>query len=265
MTLFNCFTFSGTQERKRTRAQPPDGWIGESRSVKKRQVATRLQHLLGLSGKEDQVDNGGTVESDDSPSPGPPQALPALLLSAPVIDNRSRTLDRRPSRGDSKPLERPPLLSPKSKRKNSLIQKKETESDSLDTNNNNEEKKEDWKETMKRMREQIKQVQELPTVEVPKSLKKNITSASSPDLSLYSSGTKTSRMEASWEIRARYRNMRNEELYKSQLVKKSGYSWREKVPEIQNPKLKFSESRSNIVTDMAFIGATYVQVGRHSL
>ena len=26
------------KERKRTRALPPDGWLGESRSVKKRQV-----------------------------------------------------------------------------------------------------------------------------------------------------------------------------------------------------------------------------------
>ena len=26
------------QERKRSRAQPPEGWLGESRSVKKRQV-----------------------------------------------------------------------------------------------------------------------------------------------------------------------------------------------------------------------------------
>ena len=54
--------------------------------------------------------------------------------------------------------------------------------------------------------------------------------------------------------------MRTEELYQSQLVKKSGYSWREKVPEIQNTKLKFSETRNNVVTDMNFIGSTYVQV-----
>ena len=54
--------------------------------------------------------------------------------------------------------------------------------------------------------------------------------------------------------------MRTEELYQSQLVKKSGYSWREKVPEIQNKGLKFSEPRNNVVTDMTFIGSTYVQV-----
>ena len=122
------------------------------------------------------------------------------------------------------------------------------------------EEKEDWKDTMKRMRDQIKAVQELPKVEVPKSLVKSVTSVSSPDLTLYSSTSKLSRVEASWEIRARYRNMRTEELYQSQLVKKSGYSWREKVPEIQNTKLKFTEPRNNVVTDMNFIGSTYVQV-----
>ena len=123
------------------------------------------------------------------------------------------------------------------------------------------EEKEDWKDTMKRMRDQIKAVHELPKVEVPKSLVKSVTSASSPDLTLYSStSSKLSRVEASWEIRARYRNMRTEELYQSQLVKKSGYSWREKVPEISNTKLKFTEPRNNVVTDMNFIGSTYVQV-----
>ena len=116
---------------------------------------------------------------------------------------------------------------------------------------------------MKRMRDQIKAVQELPKVEVPKSLVKTVTSASSPDLTLYSSTSKLSRVEASWEIRARYRNMRTEELYQSQLVKKSGYSWRDKVPEIQNTKLKFTEPRNNVVTDMNFIGSTYVQVRAH--
>ena len=44
----------------------------------------------------------------------------------------------------------------------------------------------------------------------------------------------------------------------SQLIKKSGYSWRDKVPEIQKP-LKFSEVRSNAVTDVAFIGSSYVR------
>lgn len=36
----NIQTLKGLQdkERKRTRALPPDGWLGESRSVKKRQV-----------------------------------------------------------------------------------------------------------------------------------------------------------------------------------------------------------------------------------
>ena len=136
-----------------------------------------------------------------------------------------------------------PKLSPKVRKKEPVV-----------------EEKEDWKDTMKRMRDQIKAVQELPKVEVPKSLVKSVTSASSPDLTLYSSTSKLSRVEASWEIRARYRNMRTEELYQSQLVKKSGYSWREKVPEIQNKGLKFSEPRNNVVTDMTFIGSTYVQV-----
>ena len=136
-----------------------------------------------------------------------------------------------------------PKLSPKVRKKEPVV-----------------EEKEDWKDTMKRMRDQIKAVQDLPKVEVPKLLVKSVTSASSPDLTLYSSTSKLSRVEASWEIRARYRNMRTEELYQSQLVKKSGYSWREKVPEIQNTKLKFSEPRNNVVTDMNFIGSTYVQV-----
>ena len=123
---------------------------------------------------------------------------------------------------------------------------------------------EGWKETMRKMRDQIKQVQELPKVEVPKLLAAKMTSASSPDLSMFSSSSsaRAGRAEASWEIRARYRNMRTDELYKSQLVKKSGYSWRDKVPEIQNQKIKFTEVRSNVVTDVAFIGATYVQVRR---
>ena len=36
----NIQSLKGLQdkERKRTRALPPDGWLGESRSVKKRQV-----------------------------------------------------------------------------------------------------------------------------------------------------------------------------------------------------------------------------------
>lgn len=36
----NTQTVKGLQEkeRKRTRALPPDGWLGESRSIKKRQV-----------------------------------------------------------------------------------------------------------------------------------------------------------------------------------------------------------------------------------
>ena len=42
------------------------------------------------------------------------------------------------------------------------------------------------------------------------------------------------------------------------MIKKSGYSWRDKVPEIQKP-LKFTEVRSNAVTDAAFIGSSYVR------
>ena len=38
------------QERKRTRAQPPDGWLGESRVVKKRQVNRFLSCFNNLSG-----------------------------------------------------------------------------------------------------------------------------------------------------------------------------------------------------------------------
>ena len=49
-----------------------------------------------------------------------------------------------------------------------------------------------------------------------------------PDLTLYSDPGRW-HCESSWEIRARYRTMRTEQLYQSQLVKKSGYSWRDKV------------------------------------
>ena len=185
------------------------------------------------------------ADSEDSPSPAPPR--PSSVLLSPVRkDAKSRPLSDIWPISPNKTAKPPsPKLSPK-------VAKKEPVA----------EEKEDWKETMKRMRDQIKAVQELPKVEVPKSLVKRITSASSPDLTLYSSTSKLSRVEASWEIRARYRNMRTEELYQSQLVKKSGYSWREKVPEIQNTKLKFTEPRNNIVTDMNFIGTTYVQVGK---
>ena len=111
---------------------------------------------------------------------------------------------------------------------------------------------------MLKMREQIKAVQELPKIDVPEPLKYHkFASASTPDLSLFSDKPKWS-CESSWEIRAKYRSMRTEELCQSQLIKKSGYSWRDKVPEIQKP-LKFSEVRSNAVTDVAFIGSSYVR------
>merc|ERR1719219_324202 len=107
-----------------------------------------------------------------------------------------------------------------------------------------------WRENLIKMREQIKAVNELPKIEVPEQIKyQKLTSASTPDLSLYSD--KRWQPESSWEIRARYRNIKTEELYQSQLIKKSGYSWRDKVPEIQKP-LKFTEVRSNAVTDVAF-------------
>ena len=234
--------------------------MGESRQVKKRQVGSRLQHLLSINGGEDQVsiifnqptdisllqvENGSKFDSEDSPSPAPPR--PSSVLLSPVRkDVKPRPMsDIWPISPNTRREQKPPSpkLSPKVRKKEPVA-----------------EEKEDWKDTMKRMRDQIKAVQELPKVEVPKSLVKTVTSASSPDLTLYSSASKLSRVEASWEIRARYRNMRTEELYQSQLVKKSGYSWREKVPEIQNTKLKFTEPRNNVVTDMNFIGATYVQV-----
>jgi hypothetical protein len=59
----------GLQERKRARAQPPEGWIGESGSGKKRQVAVRLQHLLSISGKEEQV-SWSVVTTMMAPSAG---------------------------------------------------------------------------------------------------------------------------------------------------------------------------------------------------
>ena len=114
-----------------------------------------------------------------------------------------------------------------------------------------------WRENLIKMREQIKAVQDLPKIEVPEPIKYHkLTSSSTPDLSLYSD--KKWQHESSWEIRARYRSIKTEELYQSQLIKKSGYSWRDKVPEIQKP-LKFSEVRSNAVTDVAFIGSSYVK------
>lgn len=242
-----------------------------------------MQHLLTIGGKEErqEEDDQMTPESEDSPSPGPPPqeimvaqsvrrgskdlSSTARRGSKDIFTERrsSKDLSRRSSKGnptndiwpvcpvnlEAKPIKdilpTPPSSPVKKEPEKPVMEEKKPE--------------EDWKETMRRMREQIKQVQELPTIEVPTLLKK-MTSASSPDLTLYSSGTKTSRVESSWEIRARYRNMKTEELYQSQLVKKSGYSWRDKVPEIQNQKLKFTEVRSNAVTDTAFIGATYVEV-----
>ena len=116
----------------------------------------------------------------------------------------------------------------------------------------------DWRENLIKMREQIKAVQDLPKIHVPEPIKyQKFTSSSTPNLSQFSDKPKWS-CESSWEIRAKYRSMRTEELYQSQLIKKSGYSWRDKVPEIQKP-LKFSEVRSNVVTDVAFIGSSYVR------
>ena len=37
------------QERKRSRAQPPEGWLGESRSVKKRQVRQILTECRNIA------------------------------------------------------------------------------------------------------------------------------------------------------------------------------------------------------------------------
>ena len=106
------------------------------------------------------------------------------------------------------------------------------------------------------MREQIKAVQDLPKIEssTDEPLPKY---HSTPNLSQFSDKPRWS-CESSWEIRARYRNMRTEQLYQSQMIKKSGYSWRDKVPEIQKP-LKFTEVRTNAVTDTAFIGSSYVR------
>ena len=116
----------------------------------------------------------------------------------------------------------------------------------------------DWRENLIKMREQIKAVQDLPKIHVPEPIKyQKFTSSSTPNLSQFSDKPKWS-CESSWEIRAKYRSMRTEELYQSQLIKKSGYSWRDKVPEIQK-SLKFTEVRSNVVTDVAFIGSSYVR------
>ena len=107
------------------------------------------------------------------------------------------------------------------------------------------------------MREQIKAVNDLPKIETTTE-EKLPKYHSTPNLTQYSSDKPKWSCESSWEIRARYRSMKTEQLYQSQLIKKSGYSWRDKVPEIQKP-LKFTEVRSNAVTDVAFIGSSYVR------
>ena len=51
MDLTSVFLLGGAgglQERKRSRAQPPDGWLGESRSVKKRQVSYKMSYKFSL-------------------------------------------------------------------------------------------------------------------------------------------------------------------------------------------------------------------------
>jgi len=233
---------AGMQERKRARAQPPDGWIGESRVVKKRQVgerAGRLKHILEISTNKD---TNGEHDTGQAMSPGiehfqdPPKS--------PIKKVRDSSLDR--LKMDSQ------ISVMKQNRKNSRA------GDKGEVLQEKEDEVKDWRDTMKKMRDQIKAVQELPQIEVPKVIQhQKMTSASSPDLTLYSNPAKV-QYESSWEIRARYRNMRTEELYMSQMVKKSGYSWRDKVPEIQKP-LKFTEVRSNAVTDTAFIGSSYVK------
>ena len=116
-----------------------------------------------------------------------------------------------------------------------------------------------WRENLVKMRQQIKAVNDLPSIDVPEPIKnhKYRGSFSTPDLSQFSDNPRWS-CESSWEIRAKYRSMKTSELCQGQLIKKSGYSWRDKVPEIQKP-LKFSEVRSNAVTDAAFIGSSYVR------
>jgi len=222
---------SGIPERKRT--QPPDGWIGESRVVKKRQVgerAGRLQHILEISTNKEINGNGETDTCPEPPHSPIKKIGPSPIERVKKDDYQSIHIQ---NRRKSKVAEMASMLEGADEEK-------------------------DWKSKLKKMQDQIKAVQDLPEIEVPKIIQhKKMTSASSPDLTLYSTPAKQ-HYETSWEIRARYRNMRTEELYMSQGVKKSGYSWREKVPEIQR-SLKFSEVRSNAVTDTSFIGFSYVK------
>ena len=198
--------------------------------------AGRLRNILQLSSTDGLTgayhDAGGQDLAMAGPSPGPRSPVKTLngfnkMYEAAALKNNRNSLDVSSLKSVRKPKEEP-------------------EEDAFN-----------WRENLIKMREQIKAVNELPKIEVPEQIKyQKLTSASTPDLSLYSD--KRWQPESSWEIRARYRNIKTEELYQSQLIKKSGYSWRDKVPEIQKP-LKFTEVRSNAVTDVAFIGSSYVK------
>jgi len=108
-----------------------------------------------------------------------------------------------------------------------------------------EDSEEGWKVKLAKMKESIRTINDLPTVTQTSNLRKPMVSASSPDLSLYSS-TKTARYEnSSWEIRAKYRNRRTEEIFNVQ-VGRTGTSWRDRVPEIAPRLSRFSKNRNSM-------------------
>ena len=211
--------------------------------------AERLKHILEISGDSSSVQ---TQSYDTS------QTLPRKLSHTDVSSHSYSRLSATSVKNDSipspvkngKPFEynaRRPTVTPVLS--TATDKKKEEVSESYN-----------WRENLVKMRQQIKAVNDLPTIDVPEPIKTNHKyrgSFSTPDLSQFSDKPRWS-CESSWEIRAKYRSMRTEELCQGQLIKKSGYSWRDKVPEIQKP-LKFSEVRSNAVTDAAFIGSSYVR------
>lgn len=233
--------FGGTaepiaQERKRVRALPPNGWIGENRALKKRQMgerAVRLKHILKITTNReipetDQQDNNSTEEEEEDEKKKPPDPPDGVVEEA---------------------------------EKNGIGVEKKAEEEG-------EEGGGDWRDQLQRMMDEIKKVQELPKVVVPETLQKKSfsVSASSPDLSLYASKPSRNRFESSWEIRARFRTMRTEELYQSSLLLQKPVaattSWRDRVPEMTSSRpLKFTEAKVNAVTQAAFVGAIHVGNG----
>ena len=207
--------------------------------------AERLKHILEISGDSSSVQ---TQSYDTS------QTLPRKLSHSDTVSSHSYTRLKNdsissPPVRNGKPFDYNARQSTITSAVSGVAEKKKEEPS--ETYN--------WRENLVKMRQQIKAVNDLPTIDVPEPIKnhKYRGSFSTPDLSQFSDKPRWS-CESSWEIRAKYRSVRTSELCQGQLIKKSGYSWREKVPEIQKP-LKFSEVRSNAVTDAAFIGSSYVR------